>query len=640
MATDVNKPVYSFFKTSRIRFSELYADALNFIKATYEDVGQYFTMASPMGQLLQTTLHLGRMILYYIEDSITELNINTASRPASVKGLASLTGHNPSRAMAARGTLRFTYNGAKLDMYGNTITIPNYGQITSSINGLSYVIVLPGEEVRLTLTNANSYVDVNVMQGKIEYQQATGTGDPLQSFNFQNKRGAGIDNYFVNIYVDGKRWEKRDSILDMSFQEQSCLVKTGQSGGIDIFFGTGYNGSIPRLGATILVEYLLTDGEPGNIRIAIAQQLTNWKFETRGYALNGEEIDLNKVINVSIINDIIFGTLEEPLYLTRLLAPHMSRSFTLANPESYIYFLKALNMFTVIDAIPGFATFEDQYALDKYNYARSVYEGVREDYQKLVRTSGVNSARAKAKKKELDNAEGEVYKWQAIIDEEKKNDNTIYLFLIPDVNKRISAAQNYYTCSIESFQLTNSEKTAVLDLIEDSGRRIITVDNAIMTLKYPRFVLNMSIIIYENYEFDSIRESIISKTSEYFLKNTRRDRIPQSDLVRIIESIDGVDSVNVWFDADVNNKTIYQDNYGIDDYGDIVLERYVYDAFNNKVPVKDVYPLIRGGFESYNGVTYDDSLEKSVLSTLNINLRGMTLSDLNSQGNKNIVSNI
>ena len=635
-----NSPRYEFFKTSRIRFSELYQDALNFVKATYEDVGQYFTMASPMGQLLQITLHLGRMIMYYIEDSITELNINTASRSSSVKGVASLTGHNASRAMAARGTIRLTYNGTKLEIYGNTVTIPNYTQITSTTNGLTYTIVLPGEEVRLDLTSINNFVDVNVVQGKLEYQQATGTGDPLQSYNFQNKKGAGIDNFFVNVYVDGERWENRDSILDMVFNEKACMVKTGATGGIDVFFGNGYNGMVPRIGATVLVEYLLTDGEPGNIKTPAAEALTNWKFDTRGYALNGEEVDLNKILNTTIKNDIIFGTLEEPLYLTRLLAPHVSRSFTLANADNYIYFLRKLNMFTIVDAIPGFATFEDRFALDKYNQAKTAFETVSDQYRRLVGTVGVDSVQSQEKKIELDNAQNEVYKWQGILEEQKKDDNTVYLFLIPDVNKRISSAQNYYTCSLDSFKLTPNEKTAILDLIEDSGQRIITVDNAIMTLKYPRFVLNMSLIIYEGYEFNVIREQIISKTSDYFLANTRRDRIPQSDIVRVIENIDGVDSVTVWFDADANNQTIYGTGYGIDDYGDILLERYVNDAFGNKVPVKDIYPLIRGGFTSSNGVDYDDSLEKDKLSTVNINLRGITPVDFNSQNNKTIVSNL
>lgn len=630
-----------FFKTARIRFSELYQDSLNFLKATYDDFGQHFTIASPTGQLLQIILHVGRMILYYIEDSITELNINTATRPNSVKGLASLTGHNPSRAMAARGTLRLKYNGEKIDVYGNTAVIPNYSQIVSTINGLTYTIVLPGNEARLDLTSVQNYVDVNVIQGKLEYQQVTGTGDALQSFNFQAKKGAGIDNYYVNVYVDGEKWASRDSILDMIFREKACMVKTGQSGGLDVFFGNGYNGEIPRMGAAIMIEYLLTEGLAGNITQQVAESLTNWKFVTKGYALNSEEIDLNKIIKVSIINDIIFGTLEEPLYLTRLLAPHVSRSFTLANVDNYIYFLRKLNMFTIVDAIPGFATFEDKYAQDKYTQSRTNYENLNEQYRQLLATVGKDSDKTLEKKTQVDNVQKQVYYWQNVLEEQKKDDNTVYLYLVPDVNKRIASNQNYYTCSLNSFKLTNNEKTAILDLIEESGQRIITVDNAILEIKYPRFCLNISIIIFANYQFEDIRESIISKTSDYFLRNTRRDRIPISDIVRIIEKIDGVDSVSAWFDSDVNNQDIYgEGNYGIDDYGDIILERYVKDAFGNNVPVRDLYPLIRAGFENDSGTYYEDSLEKNKLSTVNINLRGVTPVDYNSMKNKTLVTNL
>ena len=630
----------NIIQNSRIRLAELFQDSINFIKQTYDDIGQQFTMASPLGQLLQVLLNLGRMILYYIEDSITELNILTASRPNSVKGLSVLTGHNPSRGIAARGTLRFTYNGQKIDIYGNTVIIPNYTQIVSTTSGLTYTVVLPGQEAHLDLTSITNYIDVNIMQGKLEYQQATGTGDPLQSFNFQSKKGSFIDNFFVNIFVDGKQWQIKDSILDMDFYEESVMVKTGQTGGIDVFFGNGYNGQVPNLGSSILVEYLITDGENGNIRTPEAKALTNWKFVTKGYSLNGQEIDLNKILQVSIQKDILFGALEEPIYLTRLLAPHMSRSFVLANQTNYIYFLKKLNMFTIVDAIPGFATFEDRYALDKYNSAKTTFESVSEEYRFLLSTVGANSSKTIAKKVEVDNAQKQLYYWQEQVEEQKKDDNTVYLYLVPDVNKRIPANQNYYNCGLDSFQLTDLEKSGILDLIEESGQRIITVDNAIMTLRYPRFVLNISLIIFEGFELNTVRESIIAKTSDYFLQNTRRDRIPQSDLVRIIEMIDGVDSVSVWFDADKNNFSIYGDGYGIDDYGDIILGRSVKDAFGNSVSVKDLYPLIRGGFESYNGISYEDSTAKDKLSTVNIQLRGITANDFNSQQNKNVVSNL
>jgi len=618
------------FNTSRIRFNELYQDALNFVKKSYGNLGQYFTLASPMGQLLQVILYYGRMILFYIEDSITELNIKTATRTHSIKGLATLTGHNPSRSMAARGTLTLQYNGKKPPIGTKIITIPNYTQIANSQNGLIYTIVLPGEEAMFNLTSISNSIDVNIVQGKLEYQQATGTGDPLQSFNFQNKKGASIDNYYVGVFINGNKWTIVDSILDMTKDQQSCMIKTGQTGGIDVFFGNGYNGAIPPLGSTILVEYLITDGILGNLNTMETNLKNAWKFSTSGYLLNGDEVDLNDYLTVTIKNEIMFGTQEEPLYLTRLLAPRTSRSFVLANENNYVYFLKKLNIFTVIDAIPGFATFEDQYVLDKYNQAKSIHEDLLIEYRNLISTYGVSSSYAIAKKTELDNAEQQLYYYKTRVEEQKKDDNTVYLFLVPDVGKRISSNDNYYTCELSAFILTDTEKLSILDLIEQSGQRILTVDNVILDLQFPRFSLNMSLILWDGAIYDTVREDIIANTSEYFLKNTRRDRIPVSDLVKVIEEIDGVDSVNVWFDASKDNLNIYKTHYGIDDYGDILLERYVKDAFGNNVPIRDVYALIRGDFENAQGTYYEDSLTKNVLSSVNIQVRGYTKKNINS----------
>ena len=68
------------FHLNRIKYDQLWNDALTYIKQTYSAVNEQFTSASPFAQLLSVILHLGRMIFYYIEDSITGLNIRTAYR--------------------------------------------------------------------------------------------------------------------------------------------------------------------------------------------------------------------------------------------------------------------------------------------------------------------------------------------------------------------------------------------------------------------------------------------------------------------------------------------------------------------------------------------------------------------------------
>ena len=614
----------NMFSKSRLKFNELYEDAIDNLKSIYNVVGDYFTNASPTGQLLRVILHLGRMILFYIEDSITELNIKTASRERSIKGLATLTGHNPSRGMAARGSIKLIFNNSS-NYYGENIIIPNYTQIINQSNGLKYLMMLPSEHLKVVLSNGNVFNSISIMQGEIKYQQATGNGYALQSFNFPFKSNTGMmDQYFCNVYVNGERWGVVDSILDMTVNEKVCIVKTGQSGGVDIFFGNGVNGAIPPVGSTILFEYLVHQGESGNIDY-IGQTSNNfWKFDSEGYLTNGEKIDLNEVFNIEIENQVLFGTNPESLSMTRLLAPNASRSFVLATADNYKYFLKKLNIFSIIDAFQGFNTYDDIEKKNEYNKALEKLTVLKNNYALEKELSGVNSNKSEEIYKQIVEQIKIVDRNKTEYYETKLDDNTVYLFLIPDITKRINDTDNYFTCSIDSFNLTTDEKRAIKDLIIESGQQMITTDVEIITPKTPRFSINCFIQIWEGYEFEKLQDSIISDISDYLIHNSRRDRIPVSDLIKIVEDIDGINSVTISFDADKNNEHIYGDkNYGIDEYGDIILYRYINDENGIPIEIKDIIPLFRGTFTSINEVEYTDELYDSI-GPINVNLRGVS----------------
>ena len=610
------------FSKSRLKFNELYSDALSYLKKIYGEVGDYFSNASPTGQLLRVILHLGRMIIYYIEDSITELNINTAIRTRSIKGLATLTGHNPSRGMAARGTIKFIYNNS--DLEGNTIIIPNYTKIMNLGNGLKYSIVLPNDNMKIVLTTNNVFENISVIQGELRYQQGTSDGYALSSINFPKQDDAIIDQYYCNIYVNGKKWKNVDSILDMAYDEEACVIKTGQSGGIDVFFGSGSNGKIPPMGATILLEYIASQGEAGNIDDINESSDSYWRFESGGYLPNGESIDLNEVLSINTQNQFLFGCDEESISLTKLIAPHTSRSFVLATAENYKYFLRRLNIFSIIDAIQGFNTYDDIKAKYEYNNAYSQLTVLNNDYYQAKELYGSSSSKTMELYDKIISQKKDCEYWKNIYEQTKLDDNTVYLFLVPNIIKRIGETNNYFTCSKEAFNLTNDEKYAIKDLIAKSGQQMITTEVEIISPKIANFAINCFIQMWEGYEFDSVKSSIINNVSNYLINNNRRDRIPISDLIKVVEEIDGVDSVTIMFDADVKNENIYgSGNYGIDEFGDIIISRYLRDENSNKIEVKDILPLFRGGFTSFNGVEYGEDIYEGI-GPINISLRGIS----------------
>ena len=151
------------FKLNRIRYEELMEDAINYVKKTYRASNQNFTLASPFAQLLSVILHLGRMVLYYIEDSITSLNIATASRPDNIKGLAQLTGHRAQRVQSARAAGRIQYNDTgNQELNGRVMYIPNKLPVQNALNGISYIILFGQDTAKMTM-QAGNYIDCSLL---------------------------------------------------------------------------------------------------------------------------------------------------------------------------------------------------------------------------------------------------------------------------------------------------------------------------------------------------------------------------------------------------------------------------------------------------------------------------------------------
>lgn len=207
-------------------------------------------------------------------------------------------------------------------------------------------------------------------------------------------------------------------------------------------------------------------------------------------------------------------------------------------------------------------------------------------------------------------------------DSDIEDDNVIYLFLIPDVNKRKPTSADYFTTPINLFILSTYEKEKIYDYIEESGQKIMNTVIKIVDPIIKRYVLNVNITAYEGYSKDTIRQMVISRCSDYFLKNRRRDRIPKSDLVAIIETVEGVDSVNLWFLSEENEvfkskpENSSAPDVGIDSFGDVI-------------NIDGNYALIRGGWKDRNGFTYFDTVDAGKPGSINVAFGRDTLKTLN-----------
>jgi hypothetical protein len=115
----------NIFQKNNILIRGLLNDTYQFLQLTYGQTRNVFTVASAWGQILFVLENLSQLILYFIEDSITELNIYEATRDYSVRSLARLAGYDPGRSMTAQGEVSISWNLTQSDAGGGAVIIRN-----------------------------------------------------------------------------------------------------------------------------------------------------------------------------------------------------------------------------------------------------------------------------------------------------------------------------------------------------------------------------------------------------------------------------------------------------------------------------------------------------------------------------------
>ena len=473
---------FKFLSTSRIKAEEMLDDTRTYLSRVYGNVSEKFTPASPFAQLLSVMKEITQMIFFYIEDSVVEQNILTAQNPDSIYGLSRLAGHDPFRGSSAVGEISIRLNtSASSKTTGDGINIPPNAVIVSNNNGLKYTLKTNNDSFRLDKGNSN-YLYIPIIQGEIEKQTVTGTGEDFQSFNIITK--SQTDHGSVNVSVNSVPWQKFDSLYDMKNGTKGFIVKTGITGGLDIYFGNDSFGSKPPAGSSIEVEYIKTKGSAGNL---IGSADLTFKFETEGGDSMGNIHNLNELLESAFTSTPKMGADPEDIAFTKLIAPIQSHSFVLATPENYEAFLSKYGMFSVLDA---------------YN---TTDDGFIDD------------------------------------------DNIIYLFMLPDTKRKLTNDKDYFNLNETEFFFNEDEKSGVLDLIEKSGRQMVTTEVKIVDPSVQKFRMDIRVRQFEGFSKSTIYSNIRSAVSNYLINITRRDRLPKSDIIALIENVEGVDSVSVRF---------------------------------------------------------------------------------------------
>lgn len=472
-----------FLTKTRATAQQIFEDTRTYISRLYGRSNTLFTNASPFAQILKVLSEIGELILFYVEDSTVEQNIYTAQQPESIYGLARLTGHDPTRGFAATGevTIRLnTQSGEFTKIAGDGINIPANAELKFEANGLSYMLRTSRDAFRIPKSQV-AKIKAVIVQGKIEKQTLTGTGESFQSYNVQAGK---TDHNLVKVSVNGEQWTKFNSVYEMNGGDRGFIVKTGISGGLDVYFGTNNFGAIPPLGSTIEVEYIVHAGAKGNIEDSEDLKV---KWIDEGQDSAGNFYDLNELLQVEVTSSPKMGAEPESTEFTKLIAPFASKSFVLATPDNYEYFLSRYGIFSYIDA---YNTTDDGYIDD---------------------------------------------------------DNVIYIFAVPDVKKKLAKNQDYFSIPQQEMFFDQNEYDKMYEVLQESGQMMVTSEVQFVKPQIRKYAMDISIRYFEGFNKEDIFNDIRVAISNYMLNITRRDKLPKSDIIYILEGVEGVDAVNVQF---------------------------------------------------------------------------------------------
>lgn len=283
-------------------------------------------------QLINVLGGVTQNIFSYIEDSLTEQNKYTATRKRSIYNLASISGYNPSTGTTTTMVVKVTPKPNNLQ--STKVIIPNHTKLSCEDNGMVYNIVLPQESIIMDL-NTGSSKYFTVVEGEFETQSFICRGGQLytQNVTFNND----CDINFLKVYVNNELYEYADSLYDMRPDAKQYTVKTSLKKGIDITFGNTQYGHALNLNDVIKVEYLLHNGEGGNL----TGENVELKFLETLNDTTGEYVDTENIFVITVENqDMVHsGTYSESLEQVREMIGLNSRSLVLADAKNYKHFL-------------------------------------------------------------------------------------------------------------------------------------------------------------------------------------------------------------------------------------------------------------------------------------------------------------
>lgn len=319
----------NLLRTSYENFTET---VKSFLDKSLGGLGQAYSQSSIFGAIFEGIKGICQNMMLYIEDSLTEQNIFTATRKKSIYSLAKISGYEPYYGSAASGTVILS---DKVSNSTDKIVIEDEAVLVDSSSGLKYSLDLSTDSIVIDLSKPLVTHEVKVVQGVWTRASITLTGEALETIEVNPS--SLYDKEHIHVYVNGEEYGISSCLYDMVEDEKSCVVRAGYEGGFNVMFGNGYHGRCAENGDKVDVKYIVHDGDDGNISPSDDVEL---KFQNTVNDVIGNPVEANDLISITINNYICGGSNSDTISNVREMVGMNSRSLVIASEDNFKMFLK------------------------------------------------------------------------------------------------------------------------------------------------------------------------------------------------------------------------------------------------------------------------------------------------------------
>jgi hypothetical protein len=562
---------------SEITFKKVKEEVVYYLKKTYRKNDVLFGPASPYGHILEIIEKLYATVLLYIKNVVAQYDLRGAAsnNRKAIRTLVILGGHEPTRDISATGVIKMKVKPSV--------------SVADDIPG-AQVTIFNRTQIKNKTNNLTYTIDLGTEKATYNITNSTQFFfNVIQGkYEKQTFTGTGNINQSFSVNVPGIN-EVENFYFEISVNGKNWPIRKNL---LDLL--PEEEACVVRTGFEGGADVIFGNGGYGAVPpigsiIEVVYILTDgergnifrktpndFKFIDDVFDGFGGTVSVDDVFDIFIEKDINFGAAGESIEFMKNLMPITSRNYVLALPDQFTYFIKRLGSFSRVTA------------------------------------------------------------WQSA-----KNlaDETVYIYAVPDVRNFKDKDTDYFNVGLEAFNLDAYEKDKIFKYLKSQGTIALTRNVKIVDPVIKKYVMNVFLTIFDDAIEENVKSEIYNISSEFFLNNTRVDKIPSADLLAQLKTIKGIDSIEIIFVSHDNEAYHLNHNIHLKNVNTSRINILKFRPFFNYDPnliigldpiLGDILikegelPIIRGGWTDRNGIKYSETPTDEGYGPINTFIKGIS----------------